>query len=90
MLEMKANSVIKLRNGKCGVVMGFNNQPSLLVFDSFVCQMARYNGTKHKTKDDYDIVEVYEGKKVEKYSDVYRKKFDFSKLKCVYKEGENE
>ena len=89
MAELKLNSVVKLRNGKCGVVMGFNNAPSLIVFDSFVCQMNRYNGDlKHKTKSEYDIVEVYEGKKVEKYSDVYRKRYDFSKLKCLYKEGE--
>lgn len=88
-MELKVNQVVKLRNGKVGVVSGFNNKPCLIVFESFTSQLNRYTEElKHKTNNDYDIVEVFEGKKVENFKDVYRKKFDFSTLKEVYKAEE--
>jgi predicted RNA methylase len=88
-MELKVNQVVKLRNGKVGVVSGFNNKPCLVVFENYTSQLSRYDeNLKHKKSNDYDIVEVYEGKKVEKFTDVYRKKFDLSTLKEVYKAEE--
>ena len=88
MAELKVNQVVRIRKGKNGVVMGFNNKAALIVFDSFVSQLSRYNeNLKHKKNTDYDIVGVYEGKKVEKYTDVYKKSFDLSTLKEVYVEA---
>jgi hypothetical protein len=85
-MELKQNQIVKLRKGDVGVVMSFKNKPSLLVFNSFVSPLSRYNeNLKHKNPN-YDIVGVYEGK-VEAYTDVYRKRFDISSLKEVYVES---
>ena len=86
-MELKLNQVVRIRKGKNGVVMGFNNKPSLLVFDSFVSPISRYDENLKAKNHDYDIVGVYEGKSVEKYTDVYKKSFDVSTLKEVYVEA---
>ena len=89
MAELKVNQVVRIRKGKNGVVMGFNGKPSLIVFDSYCAKLKDYNeNLKHKKHEEYDIVGVYDGKKVENYTDVYRKKFDLSMLKEVYVEEE--
>jgi len=86
-MELKQNQIVKIRRGDVGVVMSFKNKPSLLVFNSFVSPLGRFTDKlKHKSKSDYDIIGVYEGK-VESYTDVYAKRFDLSKLKAVYVEG---
>ena len=88
-MELKVNQVVKLRNGKVGVVSAFNSKPCLLVFENYTSKLNQYNNDlTHKKHNEYDIVEVYEGKKVENFTDVYRKKFDFSTLKEVYKAEE--
>jgi hypothetical protein len=87
MAELKINQVVRIRKGKNGVVMGFNGKASLIVFDSYCAKLRDYTeDLKHKKHSEYDIVAVYDGKKVENYTDVYRKKFDLSELKEVYSE----
>jgi len=86
MAEFKVNQVVKNRRGNVGVVMGFNNKPSLVVFEGFVTPTKKFDENFKTKNHEYDIVEVYEGKKVENYTDVYRKSFDLSTLKKVYKE----
>lgn len=88
MAELNVNDVVKIRKGKFGVVSGFNKKPCVIVFEAFVSPTSRYDANlKHKNHD-YDIVEVYDGKKVANYKDVYRKSFDPSNLKLLYREGE--
>lgn len=85
MVELKVNQVVRIRKGKNGVVMSFNDKPSLIVFDSYCAKLKDYDeDLKHKKHAEYDIVGVYEGKGVENYQDVYRKKFDLSTLEEVY------
>lgn len=87
MVELKVNQVVRIRKGKNGVVMSFNDKPSLIVFDSYCAKLKDYDeDLKHKKHAEYDIVGVYEGKGVENYQDVYRKKFDLSTLEEVYVE----
>lgn len=87
-MELQINNVVKTRRGDCGVVASFNKKPFIIIFEGFVCPVDRYNEQlKHKNPN-YDIVEVYDGKKVDNYKKVYRKSFDFSTLKLIYKEGE--
>lgn len=87
-MELQINNVVKIRKGGFGVVSAFNKKPCVIVFEGFVSPINRYNSNlKHKNSN-YDIVEVYDGKKVENYKEVYRKSFDPSNLKLVYKEGE--
>jgi len=87
MVELKVNQVVRIRKGKNGVVMSFNDKPSLIVFDSYCAKLKDYDeNLKHKKHAEYDIVGVYEGKEVENYQDVYRKKFDLSTLEEVYVE----
>ncbi len=86
MAKLEINNVVKIRRGDIGVIVAFNKKPCIIVFESFVSPISRYDDNlKHKNSQ-YDIVEVYDGKKIENYKEVYRKTFDFSKLKLLYKE----
>lgn len=80
------NQIVRLRNGKFGCVDSFNNKPHLLVFYSFTSVLTRYNGYKHKTKSDYDIVEVYDGSSIENVTNIWKKSFAPEGLPLIWKE----
>lgn len=85
---LNCNHIVKLRNGKIGAIGCILNQPWLLVFGNFTMRINRFadNG-KCKTagKEDYDIVEIFDGSGVDTAS-VYRANFSTEGLKCVWSE----
>lgn len=90
METLNLGNIAKLRNGKVGIVMGAKaNEPWLLVFGNFTMRINRFNDNgKCKTagKEDYDIVEVFDGSEVDTAS-VFRANFSTEGLKCVWSEA---
>lgn len=83
---LQNNQIVRLRNGKFGCVDSFNGKPHLLTFYSFTSVLGRYDGYKHKSKDDYDIVEVYDGSRIENVATIWKKSFTPEGLSLVWKE----
>jgi hypothetical protein len=86
-VKIDINQVVTLRNGKRGVVLGFNNKPFIIVFDSFTSPINRFDETTYKHKNEnYDIVAIHDGSSVENAKDVYKVKFDIDTLPLLWKE----
>ncbi len=86
-VKIGINQVVTLRNGKRGVVLGFNEKPFIIVFDSFTALINRFDETTHKNKNkNYDIVAIHDGSSVENAKDVYKVKFDIDTLPLLWKE----
>lgn len=86
---LNCNHIVRLRNGKIGAVGCILNQPWLLVFGNFTMRINRFDDNgKCKTagKEDYDIVEIFDGSEVDTAS-VYRANFSTEGLKCVWSEA---
>ena len=90
METLNLGNIAKLRNGKVGIVMGAKaNEPWLLVFGNFTMRINRFDDNgKCKTagKEDYDIVEVFDGSEVDTAS-VFRANFSTEALKCIWSEA---
>ena len=87
-MELKENQVVKLRNGKVGVVTSFNGKPFQIIFDSYSNPVARYDKKLEHKNHDYDIVSVFSGESVSEPKDVFKKSFDIDALKRVWRKRE--
>lgn len=86
-MELSSNQVVKLRNGKFGVVASFNDKPFQLIFAAYTNPIKRYDESlKHKNHD-YDIVEVFNGSSIENVTDVFKNSFNADGLESVWKES---
>jgi hypothetical protein len=86
MESLAIGNVIQNRKGEFGVVMGMNKKPYMAIFHSWCAPITRWDeNLKHKNEA-YDIVAVFDGKKIKDYKEVYSRRFDPTKLKCLYVE----
>lgn len=83
-MEFQNNQVVKLRNGKFGVVASFNEKPFQLVFTAFTTPIRRYDENFKNANNDYDVVAVYDGSKLAVVTDVFKKNFNPSGLDLVW------
>ena len=72
--KLACNQVVRLRNGKLGIVVCFNNTPSHIVFSSFTSPITKWDENLKHSNDDYDIVEVYDGSTLESPMDGFKKR----------------
>ena len=72
--KLACNQVVRLRNGKLGIVVCFNNTPSHIVFSSFTNPITKWDENLKHSNDDYDIVEVYDGSTLENPIDGFKKR----------------
>ncbi len=87
-MELQNNQVVKLRNGKFGVVASFNEKPFQIIFAAFTSPIKRYDeNLKHKNEN-YDIVEVFDGSPIEAVTNVFKNKFNADGLTSVWKGNE--
>jgi len=83
-MELQNNQVVKLRNGKFGVVASFNEKPFQIIFAAFTSPIKRYNADLKHKNENYDIVEVFNGSSVENVTDVFKAKFNAENLEKVW------
>ena len=72
--KLACNQVVRLRNGKLGIVVCFNNNPSHIVFSSFTNPITKWDENLKHANSDYDIVEVYDGSTLESPMDGFKKR----------------
>ena len=84
-MELSNNQVVKLRNGKFGVVASFNNKPFQLIFAAYTNPIKRYSENLEHKNHEYDIVEVFDGSKVENVTDVFKTSFNAEGLDSIWK-----
>ena len=72
--NLSCNQVVRLRNGKLGIVVCFNNTPSHIVFSAFTNPITKWDENLKHSNDDYDIVEVYDGSTLENPMDGFKKR----------------
>lgn len=84
-MELSKNQIVKLRNGVFGAVMSFNDTPMQIVFAAFSNPTRLWKDLKRKNSQ-YDIVEIYDGSKLENVRDVYKKSFKADGLDLVWSE----
>ena len=72
--KLACNQVVRLRNGKLGIVVCFNNTPSHIVFSSFTNPITKWDENLEHANSDYDIVEVYDGSTLESPMDGFKKR----------------
>ena len=72
--KLACNQVVRLRNGKLGIVVCFNNTPSHIVFSSFTNPITKWDENLKHANSDYDIVEVYDGSTLESPMDGFKKR----------------
>lgn len=72
-MELKRNTIVKLRNGLVGVVTSFNDKPTHIIFKSYCNPITQYDSNLEKKNHDYDIMSIYDGSKLEKITDVWNK-----------------
>lgn len=75
--ELKTNNVVVLENGKQGVVVGFNNLPTHIIFATFTSPISKYNDDLTHQNTNYNIVKVLDGSKATSETEV--RKFITSK-----------
>ena len=88
MAKLKENQIVVLRNGIIGVVTGFNGNPAQVVFPTFTKPARSYDEKTLQAAGNnrnYDIVEIYDGSKVETYKEIFSKKFKTEGLKRTWK-----
>ena len=89
MATLKENQIVVLRNGKIGVVTGFNGKPAQVVFDSFTKPARSFDPKTfvvNGNNREYDIVEVFNPREDTEYKEIFRKSFKTEGLKRVWKE----
>lgn len=72
--ELGCNQVVKLRNGKIGIVVCFNDTPSHIVFSAFTNPVNKFDENLQNKNHDYDIVEVYDGSNLNNALDAFKKR----------------
>ena len=72
--KLACNQVVRLRNGKLGIVVCFNKTPSHIVFSSFTNPITKWDENLKHANSDYDIVEVYDGSTLESPMDGFKKR----------------
>ncbi len=72
-MEFGKNQIVKLRNGLVGVVTSFNGKPSHLIFKAYTNPITQYNDNLEKKNHDYDVVEIYDGTKLDVITDVWKR-----------------
>ena len=72
--KLACNQVVRLRNGKLGIVVCFINTPSHIVFSSFTNPITKWDENLKHANSDYDIVEVYDGSTLESPMDGFKKR----------------
>lgn len=89
METLNLGDIVRLRNGKIGIVMAAKvNEPWLLVFSNFTMRINRFDDNgKCKTagREDYDIVGIFDSSEVDTAS-VFRANFSTEGLKCIWSE----
>lgn len=83
-MEFGNNQIVKLRNGKIGVVVSFNNKPSHVVFQAFCNPITKFNDNMEQTNHEYDVMEIYDGNGLSVITDVWKKKFDISQYPLIW------
>lgn len=80
--ELTSSSVVMTKNGKIGIVVSFNGNPSHIVFASFTNPIGSWSDDLTHAYDDYSIAEVRDGSTIENVLDVFKKKV-YTTLKVV-------
>lgn len=85
--ELSCNQVVKLRNGKVGIVVCFNEKPTHIIFAAFTNPISKWDENLKNKNTEYDIVEVYDGSKLENSLDAFKKRTKIEEnLEILYKE----
>ena len=71
-MVFEKNQIVKLRNGLVGVVTSFNDKPSHIIFKSYTNPVTQYNENLEKKNHNYDVVEIYDGSKLETITDIWK------------------
>ena len=70
--ELKTNMVVVLANGKQGIIVGFNNIPTHIIFNSFTNPVSMFNDNLEHKNPSYNIVKIYDGSKALEIDDILR------------------
>lgn len=85
-MELALNQIVQLRNGKNGLVVGFNGVPSHIVFENYCNPVTQYDKELCKKNPKYDIVKIADGSQLERLTEVFKSKFDIDKT-LVWERG---
>lgn len=70
--DLKTNMVVVLANGKQGIVVGFNNIPTHIIFNAFTNPISRFNENLENKNPNYNIIKVYDGSDVTDTDEILR------------------
>ena len=82
--ELSCKQVVKLRNGNVGIVVCFGDKPSHIIMNNFTNPIGKWDENLESKNHNYDIVEVYDGSKLEDPLDGFKKK-KVAELDVLYK-----
>lgn len=82
--ELSCKQVVKLRNGNVGIVVCFGDKPSHIIMNNFTNPINKWDENLENKNHNYDIVEVYDGSKLEDPLDGFKKK-KVAELDVLYK-----
>lgn len=87
--QLSCNQVVKLRNNNLGIVTCFGDKPSHIIFKAFTNPINKWDKNLEQKNHNYDIVEVYDGSKLEDPLDGFKVR-KVAELDVLYKREEDE
>lgn len=83
MISLK-DKIVRLKNGQIGIVTSFNGIPTHIIFKAFSNPLTQWNENgKHKHNSNYDIQDIFDSTNLDKITDIWLKRFDFSKYQKI-------
>lgn len=89
-MDIKNNSLVKLRGGEIGLISFFNGKPSYVVCERFIKKFSQYDeNLKYKSGNTrFDIVEIRNGESVENADNVFKRSFKMDDYELLAKINE--
>lgn len=86
--DLKNNHLIQFRNGHVGTVEFFNNKPSRFMARAYNKRASSYKNdltyNSRNLSEDYDIMKVFDGSKLDNVDRVFYAKFDVNKYPLIW------
>lgn len=83
-MELNCNSIVVNRRGDVGAVACIVGKPHLVVYKTYTQQISAFDKDgKHKNTN-YDIIDVYNGEKIDNPTDIFKKGFSVEGLELLH------
>ena len=90
--DLTNNHLIQFRNGHVGTVEFFNNKPARFMARAYNKRASSYNKdltyNSRNVSDDYDIIKVFDGTKLDNVDKVFYRKFDINQYPLIWERKE--